>query len=97
MEILEHAKQRYNADHGTTFSIEKLILIHDVRDKLNEFPLLLCFLKANKILTKFCYNCNNIGFASISSAFTWRKTPEGHAFWENYCIKFRTFENECEI
>ena len=97
LEILEHAKQRYNADKGTYFSIEKLILIHDARDRLNELPLLLCFLKANKILTKFCYNCNNIGFDSIGGAFTWATTPEGHVFWNNYSDKFDTFENECEI
>lgn len=97
LEILEHAKQRYNADHGTTFSIEKLILIHDVRDKLNELPLLLCFLKANKILTKFCYNCPDVNIHCIGDAFTWDETPEGFRFWSNYNIKFHTFENECEI
>lgn len=97
LEILEHAKQRYNAEHGTHFSIEKLILIHDVRDKLNEFPLLLCFLKANKILTKFCYNCNDLNVYSIMGAFAWRATPEGHAFWNNYNNKFHKFKHESEI
>lgn len=91
------AKQRYNAEHGTNFSIAKLILIHDVRDKLNELPLLLCFLKANKILTKFCYNCINDRFSSISNAFTWRVTPEGHAFWNNYNNDFKEFRNGSEI
>lgn len=97
LEILEHAKQRYNAEHGTHFSIEKLILIHDVRDKLNKLPLLLYFLKANKILTKFCYNCHDLNIHSIMDAFIWSSTPEGHAFWNNYNNKFYRFKHESEI
>lgn len=78
----------------------------EILEILEEHPLLILFLKKNKVYLKYIKYAMNPNWITdhitsqfiaeeiINFSFYWEDTPEGHEFWSNLNQEYKVFYNE---